>query len=35
VTLFDEPLPVTGALILRYDLFLHEDPPNISIPFGC
>lgn len=35
VTLFDEPLPVTGAIILRYDLFLHEDPPNISIPFGC
>lgn len=35
VTLFDEPLPVTGAIIVRYDLFLHEDPPNISIPFGC
>lgn len=35
VTLFNEPLPVTGALVLRYDLFLHEDPPNISIPFGC
>lgn len=36
ITLFDQPLPVTGVLLLRYDLYLHdEEAPNISIPYGC
>ncbi len=35
VTLFGEALPVTGSLLMRYDLYLHEDSANISVPFGC
>jgi hypothetical protein len=35
VTLFGEALPVTGSLLLRYDLYLHEDAANINVPFGC
>lgn len=35
VSLFGSQLPVTGQLILRYDLFDLGQAPNISIPFGC
>jgi hypothetical protein len=32
---FDRQLPVTGQVIIRYDLFDIGVVPNISIPFGC
>jgi hypothetical protein len=35
VGLFESSLPVTGTLLLRYDLYREETPPNISVPFGC
>lgn len=35
VGLLESALPVTGTLLLRYDLYLEETPPNISVPFGC
>lgn len=35
VTLFNQPLPVTGSILMRYDLYLHEEPPNINVPYGC
>jgi hypothetical protein len=33
--LFGSPLPVTGTLIIRYDLFDIGIVPNINVPFGC
>ncbi|MBZ0300114.1 MAG: hypothetical protein K8J31_10250, partial [Anaerolineae bacterium] len=33
--IFDRQLPVTGQVILRYDLYDIGDVPNITIPFGC
>jgi hypothetical protein len=33
--IFDRELPVTGQVILRYDLYDIGDVPNIAIPFGC
>lgn len=35
VQLTQSPLPVTGTLILRYDLYDIGDVPNINVPFGC
>lgn len=35
VRLFDSPLPLTGTLILRYDVSDVGTAPNISVPFGC
>jgi hypothetical protein len=32
---FDRTLPVTGQVILRYDLFDVGVVPNITVPFGC
>lgn len=32
---FDSQLPVTGTLIIQYDLYDIGTQPNISIPFGC
>lgn len=29
------PIPVTGAVLLRYDAYELGQPNNISIPFGC
>lgn len=33
--IFDRQLPVTGQVLLRYDLFDIGDVPNITVPFGC
>jgi hypothetical protein len=33
--LLDRQLPVTGRLILRYDLFDVGTAVNITVPFGC
>lgn len=33
--IFDRTLPVTGQVILRYDLFDIGVVPNITVPFGC
>jgi hypothetical protein len=33
--IFDRQLPVTGQVILRYDLYDIGDAPNLTIPFGC
>ncbi len=35
ITLLDSALPVSGTLLLRYDLYDVGDVPNISVPFGC
>lgn len=35
LTLFEDALPVSGQLILRYDLFEVGTDPNITQPFGC
>lgn len=32
---FDRPLPVSGTVLIRYDLFDVGVLPNISVPFGC
>jgi hypothetical protein len=32
---FDQQLPVTGQVLLRYDLFDIGEVPNITVPFGC
>jgi hypothetical protein len=33
--IFDRTLPVTGQVIVRYDLFDIGVVPNITVPFGC
>jgi hypothetical protein len=33
--IFDRTLPVTGQVLLRYDLYDIGVVPNISVPFGC
>jgi hypothetical protein len=33
--IFDRELPVTGQVILRYDLYDIGIAPNITVPFGC
>ncbi len=33
--IFDRQAPVTGLVILRYDLYDIGQQPNINIPFGC
>lgn len=33
--IFDRALPVTGQVLLRYDLYDIGVQPNISVPFGC
>ncbi len=33
--IFDRQLPVTGQVILRYDVFDIGEQPNITVPFGC
>jgi hypothetical protein len=33
--LFDRALPVTGQVIIRYDLYDIGVAPNITVPFGC
>lgn len=33
--IFDRELPVTGQVILRYDLYDVGTVPNITVPFGC
>jgi predicted small secreted protein len=35
VILFDRQLPVSGTVLLRYDLYDVGTPFNISVPFGC
>lgn len=35
VLIFEETLPVTGTIIIRYDLYDVGVVPNISEPFGC
>lgn len=35
VLLLGSSLPVSGAVIMRYDVVEIGDVPNISIPFGC
>ena len=34
-TIFGSQLPVTGQVIIRYDLTDVGSDPNISVPFGC
>ena len=33
--IFDRQLPVSGTVILRYDLYDINQPANITVPFGC
>jgi hypothetical protein len=33
--IFDRQLPVSGSVILRYDLYDIGQPENITVPFGC
>jgi hypothetical protein len=33
--IFDRELPVSGTVILRYDLYDINHPANITVPFGC
>ncbi len=33
--IFDRQLPVSGQVIVRYDLLNIGDVPNITVPFGC
>lgn len=33
--IFDRQLPVSGQILLRYDLFDISVVPNITVPFGC
>lgn len=33
--IFDRQLPVSGQVIVRYDLYDINTVPNITIPFGC
>jgi hypothetical protein len=33
--IFDRALPVTGQVIIRYDLYDIGVAPNITVPFGC
>jgi hypothetical protein len=33
--IFDRALPVTGHVIIRYDLYDIGVAPNITVPFGC
>lgn len=33
--LLGSSLPLTGTILLRYDLYDIGDVPNISVPFGC
>jgi hypothetical protein len=33
--IFDRTLPVTGQVIMRYDLYDVGVAPNITVPFGC
>jgi hypothetical protein len=33
--IFDRQLPVTGTVIIRYDLYDIGVQPNITVPFGC
>lgn len=33
--IFDRTLPVTGKVIIRYDLYDIGVVPNITVPFGC
>lgn len=33
--IFDRELPVSGQVILRYDLYDVGTAPNITVPFGC
>jgi hypothetical protein len=33
--IFGSQLPVTGQVIIRYDLTDVGSDPNISVPFGC
>jgi hypothetical protein len=35
VFLLEQNLPVTGEIIMRYDLYDIGIAPNISVPFGC
>ena len=35
VALLDSDAPVTGTLLLRYDLYDIGVLPNLSVPFGC
>jgi hypothetical protein len=35
VILLDSTLPVTGQIIIRYDLYEIGVDPNITQPFGC
>jgi len=33
--IFDRQLPVSGTVVLRYDLYDAGTAVNISVPFGC
>jgi hypothetical protein len=33
--IFDRQIPVSGQVILRYDLYDVGVIPNITVPFGC
>jgi len=33
--IFDRQVPVSGQVIVRYDLLNIGDVPNITVPFGC
>jgi hypothetical protein len=35
VLLFDNPLPLSGTLRLRYDVYEIGVLPNLNVPFGC
>ena len=35
VTIFDSSAPVSGTVLIRYDLFAIGELPNINVPNGC
>jgi hypothetical protein len=35
VVIFDRQLPVTGQVVMRYDLYEIGEAFNITVPFGC
>lgn len=35
VTIFGNTAPVSGTVLMRYDVYDIGDEPNLSVPFGC
>lgn len=35
VTIFGNTAPVSGTVLMRYDVYAIGDEPNLTVPFGC